>query len=55
MPKFLKHLPGFRWEIVIANGMPSILSFNNDEPFGLVSIESDGEKISNIYLQTKPP
>jgi len=54
VPKFIKHLPGFRWEIVIANGMPSILSFNNDEPQGLVSIESDGEKISNIYLQTNP-
>ncbi|HUB61905.1 MAG TPA: sigma-70 family RNA polymerase sigma factor [Puia sp.] len=54
MPKFLQHLPGLRWEIVMANGLPSILSFNDDEPFGLVSIESDGERIRNIYLQTNP-
>ena len=52
--KFFRHLPGLRWDIIVVNGLPSILSSVNGEPFGLVSIESDGHLISNIYIQTNP-
>lgn len=54
MPKFFRDVPDFHWEIVIANGLPSILSRSGGTPFGLVSIESDGEQIRNIYIQTNP-
>ena len=47
-------VPGFREEITFANGMPSILSWSGDAPLSLVSINTDGERISNIYVQTNP-
>jgi RNA polymerase sigma-70 factor, ECF subfamily len=54
MPKFFRDIPDLHWDIVVANGLPSILSCSGETPFGLVSIESDGQHISNIYIQTNP-
>ncbi len=54
MPKFFRDLPDLHWDIVLTNGAPAILSRSGDTPFGLVSIESDGALISNIYIQTNP-
>lgn len=54
MGKFFRYLPGLRSDIIIVNGLPSILSSVDGELFGLVSIESDGHLISNIYIQTNP-
>jgi RNA polymerase sigma-70 factor, ECF subfamily len=54
MPKFFRDLPDFDWDIILVNGAPAILSRSGGSPFGLVSIESDGELISNIYIQTNP-
>jgi RNA polymerase sigma-70 factor (ECF subfamily) len=45
-------LPDFSQEIIIANGLPSVISYSGDTPVGLVSIEHDGERIGNIYVQT---
>lgn len=54
MGKFFRYIPGLHWEVIVVNGLPSILSFVDGVPFGLVSIESDGHQISNIYIQTNP-
>ncbi len=50
----LKHLPGIRHEIIIVNGLPSILSYSGEKPIAVVSIEPDGDKIMHIYIQTNP-
>ena len=50
----VKHLPDLRQEIIIVNGLPSILSYSEGKPIAIVSIESDGEKIMHIYIQTNP-
>jgi RNA polymerase sigma-70 factor (ECF subfamily) len=54
MGKFFRYLPGLHWEVIVVNGLPSILSNVDGVPFGLVSLESDGHLISNIYIQTNP-
>ncbi|HTD92913.1 MAG TPA: sigma-70 family RNA polymerase sigma factor [Chitinophagaceae bacterium] len=53
VPK-LSQLADFSQEIIIANGVPSIISYSGSLPVGLVSIEHDGEHIRNIYVQTNP-
>ena len=53
VPK-LYHIPDFHREIIIANGLPSVISYSGDSPIGLVSIEPDGDQIRNIYIQTNP-
>lgn len=53
VPK-LYHIPDFHREIIIANGLPSIISYSGDSPIGLVSIEPEGDQIKNIYIQTNP-
>ncbi len=54
MGKFFRYIPGLHWNVIVVNGLPSILSRVDGVPFGLVSIESDGHLISNIYIQTNP-
>jgi RNA polymerase sigma-70 factor, ECF subfamily len=54
MPKFFHGVPDLHWDIVLTNGVPAILSRSGDIPFALVAIESAGELISNIYIQTNP-
>jgi RNA polymerase sigma-70 factor (ECF subfamily) len=52
--KLFTHIPGLQWKIILVNGLPSILSLKGTEPFSLVSLDSDGQQISNMYIQTNP-
>jgi len=52
VPKFIQSVPDFSQEIIIANGLPSILSWSGDSPLSLVSLEPEGDHIRNIYVQT---
>ena len=52
--KLFRHMPGLQYKIILVNGLPSILSLRDTEPFSLISLDSDGEQISNIYIQTNP-
>lgn len=52
VPKFIQSVPDFSQEIIIANGLPSILSWSGDAPLSLVSLEPEGDHIRNIYVQT---
>ena len=52
--KLYSNLPDFRLEIIIVNGLPSVISYSGASPFALLSIEPDGDQISNIYIQTNP-
>ena len=54
VPKFRDMVPGFRQEITLTNGLPSIISYAGDEPLGLVTIEPEGDRIKNIYVQSNP-
>jgi RNA polymerase sigma-70 factor (ECF subfamily) len=54
VPKFRESVENFRQEIIFTNGLASIVSFSGDEPFGVVSLEPEGEQIRNIYVQTNP-
>lgn len=54
IPKFRQSVPGFSQDIVLTNGMPSIVSWSGTEPVSLVSLEPDGGYIRNIYVQTNP-
>ncbi len=47
-------VPDFNSNIVITNGLPSVLSFSGTTPVSLSTLESDGEKLINIYVQTNP-
>lgn len=51
---FYSHLPDFSSEIIIANGLPSIISYSGSSPVALLSIEPDGDQVRNIYIQTNP-
>lgn len=50
----LHHLPDFRREIIIVNGLPSVISYSDDSPIAVVSIEPEGDQIKHIYIQTNP-
>jgi len=54
IPKIEQYIPDFRREIIIVNGLPSILVYSGNDPRALVSIEPDGDRIKNIYVQTNP-
>ena len=54
IPKFRQSVPDFTQEIIFTNGMPSIVSYSGQDPVSLVSLDSDGEHIRNIYVQTNP-
>ena len=54
VPKLYEANPDLRHEIIIANGLPSIISYLDTSPIGLVSIEPEGNQIKNIYVQTNP-
>ena len=34
--------------------MPCIITYSGDQPLSLVALETDGEHIRNIYVQTNP-
>jgi RNA polymerase sigma-70 factor (ECF subfamily) len=52
--KILQYIPDFNREVIVANGLPSILSYSGNEPVSLVSLEPEGDRIRNIYIQTNP-
>lgn len=52
--KFDQYIPDRHREIILANGLPSIISYSGNTAISLLSIEPDGERISNIYIQTNP-
>ncbi|HEX4851733.1 MAG TPA: sigma-70 family RNA polymerase sigma factor, partial [Puia sp.] len=52
--KIYEHIAGLKQKIVIANGLPSLISYDGDRPLALISLDSDGEKIRNIYIQSNP-
>lgn len=54
IPKFRQSVPDFNQEIIFTNGMPSIVSYSAKNPVSLVSLDSDGEHIQTIYVQTNP-
>lgn len=53
-PRFRRATPDLRMEFTFANNLPSLISYSGDEPVGIISLETDGERIRNIYLQTNP-
>jgi RNA polymerase sigma-70 factor (ECF subfamily) len=53
-PKLEQHIPDFHQEIMIVNGLPSIIGYSGNTPRALISIEPDGNQIKNIYVQTNP-
>lgn len=54
VPKMRINISGFSQKLIMANGLPSILTQSGDQPLSLITIEPDGDQIRNIYLQTNP-
>ena len=52
--KIEQYTPDLHREIIIVNGLPSIINYSGNDPRALVSIEPDGDQIKNIYVQTNP-
>lgn len=50
----LDYINGLEREIIIANGLPSIISYAGNNPFSLISFELEEGRISNIFLQINP-
>lgn len=53
-PKLRESVADLYQEITFINGLPSIVSYSGNEPFGVVIIEPEGDQIKTIYLQTNP-
>ncbi len=54
MPKIYQYMPDFSNEIIVANGLPGIISYSGKTPIALISIEPGEDQIRNIYIQTNP-
>lgn len=54
VPKLYQGVPDLRREVVIVNGLPSLVTYEGSVPLSMVSIETDGRQIRNIYVQTNP-
>lgn len=54
VPKLYREVPDLRREIMIVNGMPSLVTYDGGVPLSIVSVEPEGEQIRNIYVQTNP-
>ena len=52
--KMRRFVPAFTQRVIIANGLPSILTCSGEQALSLISIEPEGDLIRNIYLQTNP-
>lgn len=52
--KITENIPDFNYKIVMANGQPSLAAFTGNVPISLISLETNGENINNIYIQTNP-
>jgi RNA polymerase sigma-70 factor, ECF subfamily len=54
VPKFRDSVSDFRQEITLTNGLPSVIWYSGDESLALVTIEPEGDRIKNIYVQSNP-
>ncbi|MGN6418956.1 MAG: sigma-70 family RNA polymerase sigma factor [Pseudobacter sp.] len=52
--KMRRFVPAFTQRVIMANGLPSILTSSGKRALSLISIEPEGNRIKNIYLQTNP-
>jgi RNA polymerase sigma-70 factor (ECF subfamily) len=52
--KMRQYVPAFTQQLIMANGLPSILTSSGPEPLSLITIQPEGDHIRNIYLQTNP-
>jgi RNA polymerase sigma-70 factor (ECF subfamily) len=52
--KIIRYVPNLSYKIVYANGLPSLVTFSNNVPYCIMSLEITEDKISNIYIQTNP-
>ena len=53
-PRFRRATPDLHVELAFVNGQPALISYSGEEPMGIITLETDGERICNIYLQTNP-
>jgi RNA polymerase sigma-70 factor (ECF subfamily) len=54
IPKFRQSVPDYRQETTLVNGLPALIAYSGDTPVSLVALETDGQQIRNIYVQTNP-
>jgi RNA polymerase sigma-70 factor (ECF subfamily) len=54
VPKFQRAVPDFHQETTIVNGHPALITFSGNQPVSLVALDTDGEQIRNIFVQTNP-
>jgi RNA polymerase sigma-70 factor (ECF subfamily) len=52
--KITENIPDFNYKIVMANGQPSLAAFMGNVAISLITLETNGEVINNIYIQTNP-
>jgi len=52
--KIRRYVPNLSYKVVFANGLPSVVTYSNNVPYCIISLEIDVDKIANIYLQTNP-
>lgn len=53
-PRFRASQPDFNTRFTFVNGLPCVVSRSGDEILGLIALESDGEQIRNIFIQSNP-
>jgi RNA polymerase sigma-70 factor (ECF subfamily) len=54
VPKLRESVPDYRQTTTLVNGFPALLVYSGDEPKSLVVLETDGDQVRNIYVQTNP-
>jgi RNA polymerase sigma-70 factor, ECF subfamily len=52
--KINMYLPDRSQEIIIANGLPTIITYSGLTPIAAISIEPFEDQIRNIFIQTNP-
>jgi RNA polymerase sigma-70 factor, ECF subfamily len=50
--KITQSIEDFSREIVLVNGLPSYVSYSGVMPLSLISLEVEGDRIKNVYIQT---
>lgn len=54
LQKIDRSFPDVQREIIIVNGLPSVISYLDNRAMALISIEPSGDQIKHIYVQTNP-
>lgn len=54
LQKVDRSLPNVHREVIMANGLPSVISYLGDKAMAIISIEPTGDQIKHIYVQTNP-